>query len=183
MSRRIHHGRRGFSILEVMIALFVMTVGLVALYSLQVVAISGNVVAQEFTQATQLSERWIETLRKDAISWTNQVNRPARIADSAQWKDAVGPFLVNRDMLDDDNYDVTVAIDPRYCIKYRVQSVPEGDINPRVLRADVRVIWPRRDAGLDQFLNCNEVLMNASPWLRKTWQVSMTSTLFRHTGS
>ena len=160
-----------------------MTVGIVALYSLQIVAISGNVVAQEFTQATQLAERWIETMRKDSVSWTNEASRPSRISSSDQWRDAIGPYLVNRDMLDEGHYAPTVAIDPRYCIKYRVQSVPAGDLNPRLLRADVRVIWPRRDAGLSNFTSCNQVLMNASPWLRKTWQVSMTSTLFRHTGS
>ena len=174
---------RGFTVIEVMIALFVMTVGIIGLYSLQIVAISGNVVAQEFTQATQLAERWIETLRKDSVSWTNQANRPSQLSSSDQWQDALGPNLLNRDMLSEAKYSASVAIDPRYCIKYRVQGVPSGDPNPRVLRADVRVLWPRRDAGLDQFTNCNEVLMNASPWLRKTWQVSMTSALFRHTGS
>lgn len=179
----VRRRQRGFTVLEIMISLFVMTVGLVALYSLQVVAISGNVVAQEFTQATQLAERWVETLRRDAVTWTNEATRPARIDSSDDWKDALGPFLVNRDMLDDDNYDVSVALDPRYCIKYRVQSVPSGELNPRLLRADVRVLWPRRDAGLDSFVACNDVLMNATPWLRKTWQISMTSTLFRHTGS
>ena len=175
---RTRRSSRGFTVLEVMIALFVMTVGIVALYSLQVVAISGNIVAQEFTQATGLAERWIEMLRKDAVSWTNQANRPARISSSNEWKDAREPRLVNRDMLDEENYP-TSAIDPRYCIKYRVQSVPESAVDPRLLRADVRVFWPRRDAELTQFENCSETLMGGSK-LRQTWQVSLTSSLFRH---
>ena len=174
---------RGFTIIEIMISLFVMMVGIVALYSLQVVAISGNVVAQEFTQATQLAERWIETLRKDSVSWTTPANQPARIQASDDWRDAIGPFMVNRDMLDEDSYAAHIAIDSRYCIKYRVQSVPAGDPSARMMRADVRVIWPRRDAALDSFQECNDILMQGSPWLRKTWQVSMTSTLYRHSGS
>ena len=179
---------RGFTVIEIMIAVFIMSVGFVSLYSLQIVAVDGNVVAQEFTQATQLAERWVETLRKDSVSWTNNANRPARLRAENQWNDAIGPFLVNKDLLDPDSYSPSQALDPRFCLKFRIQGLPVGDPDPRMLRADVRVIWPRKDVNLNpdprypevpNFQVCDPRVMEG-PALRSTWQVSLTSTLFRH---
>lgn len=170
---------RAFTVLEIMIAVFVMGVGLVALYSLQIVAVDGNSIAQEFTQATHLAERWIETLRKDSVSWTSQATRPPRLQRENQWLDAMGPFMVTKDLMDQGTYQPEQALDPRFCVKFRVQGVPATDPDPRMIRADVRVIWPRKDSALPDFQACNDVLMGG-PRLRSSWQVSLTSTLFRH---
>ena len=169
--------RRGFTILEVMIALIVMSIGLVALYSLQIVAIDGNVTAQEFTQATGLAERWVEKLRRDSISWTNGANLPASLRRQSEWLDAFPGEMTNKDLLTRGmGRDI---LDPRFCIKYRATSVPPADPDPKVMRVDVRVLWPRRDSSLEAYLDCPAPMMEALH-LRHTWQVSLPTLLYRH---
>ena len=169
--------RRGFTVLEIMIAMLVISMGIVALYSMQVVAIEGNVTAQEITQATQLAERWAERMRRESITWT--ARPPALLEpsdDNGDWRDATSE-MVNKDFIS--RTDDPQVIDPRYCIKYRVSTVPRGEADPRVLRVDVRVVWPRRDSGIADFLTCPPTMLQPN-YLRHTWQVSLPTLLYRH---
>jgi prepilin-type N-terminal cleavage/methylation domain-containing protein len=57
-------GASGFTLIEVMIALVVLMVGLLALLQLQVAAINGLAYSRHFSVATQLAEAQIEKLMK-----------------------------------------------------------------------------------------------------------------------
>lgn len=176
---------RGFTVIEIMVALVVITIGIVALYSMQVVAIDGNVASQEMTQATQLAERWAERLRREAILWTG---RPQGLLepglDDDDWRDAVKALTSQEEMVNKDfispSIDAT-ALDPRYCVKYRVATVPPAATDARVLRIDVRVAWPRRETEFGQFINCPLDMLDPAN-LRHTWQVSVNTLLYRHGG-
>lgn len=54
---------RGFTILEVLIALFVATVGLISLSSMQATAIKGNGASNESTRATFLAQGMLERIK------------------------------------------------------------------------------------------------------------------------
>ena len=54
----------GFSLLEVLIALLLSAVGILAIGGLQIGSIKGNSFSQEVTQATVLSQEKLEELRK-----------------------------------------------------------------------------------------------------------------------
>jgi len=56
------HEPRGFTLIEVLVALFVLAVGLLALIQLQVAAISGLAYSRHFSVATQLAEGQMEKL-------------------------------------------------------------------------------------------------------------------------
>jgi len=164
--------------LEIMVALVVVSIGLVALYSLQVLAIDGNITAQEITQATAVGERWTETLRRDAITWTDSTTMPPALRRHGVWQDATSE-MVNKDFVS--RHDDEDVLDPRFCVKYRVDTVPPATPDPRMLRVDVRVVWPRRERALKDYLSCPPTMMEPSH-LKNTWQVTIPTLLYRHRG-
>ncbi len=56
--------RNGFSLIEVLIALVLLTVGLLALGGMQIVSIKGNSFSRGVTQATVLAQDKLEELRE-----------------------------------------------------------------------------------------------------------------------
>jgi type IV pilus assembly protein PilV len=68
-------GKEGFSLLEVLIALVILAVGLLALAMFQITAIKGNAIASRWTVATQLSQDKLEDFRH--IAWNNIVSSNA----------------------------------------------------------------------------------------------------------
>lgn len=71
MSRR-RKSRRvswGFTLVEVMAALGVLTVGIVGVVSLQKVTIVGNMNARNIASASAIADAWAERLHGDAVGW------------------------------------------------------------------------------------------------------------------
>jgi prepilin-type N-terminal cleavage/methylation domain-containing protein len=64
--------KEGFSLVEVLVALSILAVGLLALALFQVTAIKGNALASKWTIATQLSQDRLERFRH--TSWANIVS-------------------------------------------------------------------------------------------------------------
>ena len=56
--------RNGFSLIEVMVALVLLAVGLLAIGGMQIVSIRGNAFSQKVTQATVLTQSKLEDLKK-----------------------------------------------------------------------------------------------------------------------
>ena len=56
--------RNGFSLIEVLIALVMLAVGLLAIGGMQIVSIKGNSFSQKMTQATVLTQDKLEELKK-----------------------------------------------------------------------------------------------------------------------
>ncbi len=174
--------------MEIMIALVVISIGLVGLYSLQVLAIDGNITAQEMTQATSLGTRWTETLRREAITWTDgDAELPVLLRTHGAWLNPDGKSgdgeMVSKDFLSEDGAPSSDGLDLRYCLKYRVDTVPSGqpDPNPSKLRVVVRVLWPRRDRALGRFLACPDSMMDGDQ-LKDTWQITIPTLVYRHAG-
>jgi type IV pilus assembly protein PilV len=62
---------RGFTLLELMIALVILAIGLLGLASLQVMAIKGNSYGQEMTVASTLAQNELEQLRQTTGTLAN----------------------------------------------------------------------------------------------------------------
>jgi type IV pilus assembly protein PilV len=67
---------KGFTLLEVMIALVILAVGLLGLASLQVMAIKGNSYGQEMTVASTLAQNQLEQLRRTAGALVSGTDYP-----------------------------------------------------------------------------------------------------------
>ena len=149
-----HHntrqGGRGFTIIEVLIAVVVSAVGFAAIFSMQIASMQGNIAAREMGAAVNLAERHAEQLRADAFMWTG-LQRPAgRLSAAASRWHTMTDVVGGRDGVPVDHNgrphasaddDGTPLARQRFCVHYWYE--PLGALYDGILNARVRVIWPR----------------------------------------
>ena len=68
MRRNVRAGSQGFTLIEVLIAVVIFSLGLLAVASLQVVARKANYEAVQRTAASQLAQAMLERMRANAVS-------------------------------------------------------------------------------------------------------------------
>lgn len=155
--------RRGFTLIEVMVSLGIMTFGAMAVISLQAHAIRANTHARQLTIAMQVAQRWVERMKQDAHRW-NQVATPTDVgtvlANTSYLRRVIATPNVYDGFIDGtltaqasnafdyQGLDIpTGAADFAnrvfYCVAYRPAWVYFG----RAMRVDVRVFWPRSGRG------------------------------------
>jgi type IV pilus assembly protein PilV len=150
--------REGFTLVEVMVSLGIMTIGAMAILGLQQQIIRANVHARQVTTATQIAQNVIERLKMDAVAW----NAPGVPAATFYLRNvtpgAIGNFQtlpfqrvtngaitgIQSNAFDyyGDDLDMSLGAPANlyYCASYRLSFVYS---NNRVMRADVRVWWAR----------------------------------------
>jgi type IV pilus assembly protein PilV len=159
--RTARRKRRGFTLIEVMVSLGVMTVGAMAILALQQHSIRSNSHARQLTIGMQIAQQWVERLKQDAATW-NAVGLATGAPSAAQvlnntlyLRGIIGapnayqtipnvtPIVSNAfDYLGNDTAnDNTQPV--FYCASMRLGWVYFG----RAMRADVRVWWPRNESG------------------------------------
>ncbi|MFW5926297.1 MAG: type IV pilus modification PilV family protein [Myxococcota bacterium] len=153
----------GFTLVEIMMAVTVMTVGALGVMALQQVATRGNMGARQLTTATQVTRTWVERLRRDAVQWT-QRGQPddtrylsgAPATGMGEWQTPVtppgdvDPQFPESFGFDYFGNDTTVGAEMVYCTHVRYRWLIPGD----TLRAEVRTFWHRREGDKQQFQNC-----------------------------
>ncbi len=156
--------RSGFTLIEVMVSLGVMTIGAMAIIALQQHAIRTNVHARQLSMATNIGETWMERLKQDSHRWTqvgyfNQAPEPDAVAvlQNTTYLKLIntntGIFqpipLSTADLSPAFNYR-GAPVDPtneayQYCTSFRPSWVWYG----RAMKVDVRVWWGRDGLNTD----------------------------------
>ncbi|MEM6956282.1 MAG: prepilin-type N-terminal cleavage/methylation domain-containing protein [Myxococcota bacterium] len=147
MTRRARSKRAAFTLIEVMMAIAILTVGSVGILAMQQASTRGNMNARQMTTATSVTRNWIERIRRDALNWrNNQAGGTAGTtylqnvpSDWAAPLDGVNGERVGADWFGRD----AVAPNQRYCTHIRLQWVVQNS----VARADVRTFWYKRSTG------------------------------------
>jgi len=176
-ARRTSRARRaGFTLVEVMVSLGVMTVGAMAIIGLQTQTMRANIHSRHLTTAMQIAQIWAERLKQDAALWT-QVPDPSipttpddvvantlHLSEITANLDLFTP-IVNLDMAhptgNPETYSDRFTWDGRdvgntgeaveFCVDHRLNWVFPG----HAMRVDVRVWWKRESAG-----NPNDILVD-----------------------
>jgi hypothetical protein len=150
---------RGASLIELMAAIAISIIGFVGLLDLQSASLQGLSDGRAMFHAMELTEHFSETLRTEAIEWTNQSTQSydqtkfvfIKNAPTPPVDGAVGNWLVATPngyvgtMGELSPYDKGVleefppTLDRRFCIHYRVSWL----IANRLMRVDARVLWIR----------------------------------------
>jgi hypothetical protein len=141
-----------------MMAVAVLMAGSVAIMAMHQAATRGNMEARQLTMGTQLAQRWVERLRRDSIHWTRSglptdatllagttyLGSVAAPGTDATWfiptPASAYPEATSFDYLGQDVVGTAPPRPAHYCTNLRLEWVYPG----QVMRADVRVWWPRR---------------------------------------
>lgn len=171
---------KGFTLVEVMVALGVMTISAMALFGMQAQATRANVRARDMTVASQIAQNAIERLKLDGLAW-NTIADPVSDLRNTSWLNLInaatpGDFMSMPEATDPtragttpvlsngfDLYGIQVPISGataaelaaiRYCSSMRLGWIYNTN---RVIRADVRVWWSKElptRAIMSDFPNC-----------------------------
>lgn len=155
--------QKGFTIVEVMVALGVMTISAMALFGMQAQATRANVRARDMTVASQIAQNVLERMKMDGLAW-NTLGEPAVVLNNTsmlQLIDGSGAFMTLPERSETrgaktvvwsngfDLYGIDVPISGapvatlssiRFCASQRLSWVYD---TRRAIRADVRVWWSK----------------------------------------
>ena len=146
---RTRRARRpsGFTIIEVLVAVVITAIGFAAIFSMQIGSMQGNIEAREMSAATNLAERYVAAMRREAFQWVSGP-RPSAAQSvilgetPAVWH-SLTPDPVDHNgranIADDAQFGSPLARQ-RFCVQYWVSDrdiALEGVLNVRV-----RVVWP-----------------------------------------
>ena len=166
-TKRRRRRARGYSAIEVLMAMTVFAVGAAGVIAMQRASVQGNVDARRIDTANAIARDWIERVRRDSMLWTNSGNMsqtlflskpsyygawtmPNLIADPEQCPSATtGTFsnadgrcpafdIMGRDLAQDR------FVDAAFCANIRLDTAAADGGVTDLIRVDVRVYWPRQ---------------------------------------
>ena len=158
--RRSRRASLGYTVIEVMMALAVLSIGATGVIAMQKAALIGNVRARNLATASAIASTWIERLRVDALRWRVTSTGQSTIGQTT-WLGVVGddyPNQINPEdtwsrPLDDQAQDISARADVLgrdtftdadvgYCTHIKLTQITDNTI-----RAEVRVFWLRYGEG------------------------------------
>ncbi len=160
----------GFTLIEVMVAVTVVTFGALGIFSLGNATIKGNAFAREMTIATDVTRSWVERVRADALLWrtagpgglaftTYLNNAPpvAAVGAPSEWLAPTPPEgVVESFAYDYHGFPTAIADNMRYCTHLRYEWVFPGE----ALRVSVRTYWHRTSRGVDDAISNRALFPN-----------------------
>ncbi len=173
MRRRRNGSQAGYTMIEVMMAIGVLTAGAVAIMAMLGAATRGTMQARQITTANQAAQQWVERLRRDGLNWTRGTNTadPTVLSGTTYLNNVAAPRSTplwftptpatsgesaNFDYYGNDMASPSSSGTPTYCTNVRLEWIYPG----RVMRADVRVWWLRRagnsgpSSDVSSLINC-----------------------------
>jgi prepilin-type N-terminal cleavage/methylation domain-containing protein len=153
LSARARRPSAGYTVLEVMIALAVLTIGSAGIVAMQKGTLLGNTRARNLATANAIAATWAERLRADGLRWTdiagiNNLPSTAWLKVAGTTFPPVGEpdwFRPEPDVDTGVSYqanvqglDTDVAADAAFCTNIRLKQ-----LLPTVIRAEIRVFWLR----------------------------------------
>lgn len=198
--RRIESAQRGYTAVEVMMAMTVMSIGAAAVISMHKTAVTGNLDARKTDVANAIARTWVERLERDAMSWTlpsslnptgNNFNNALLLAGHV----GQGWYLPTDEMAGPDTMspgfdilgrDITNLANAQFCVNVRLTWLvpPALPTEPGLIRADVRVLWPQGIANTPVgFCNAgNAAQPNPDPSLPPVYHAIYMTTTIKENG-
>jgi type II secretory pathway pseudopilin PulG len=182
----------GFTVIEVLIAMTIMMIGAAAVITMQKTAIQANLDARKTDVANSIARMWTDRLRRDAMQWTfvpgngNTAtinNMAASFINNTPttWAFPTGTIPTTTAPIMSYGFDILgrdlAAGDiaqSLFCVN--VAITPLTTTPPALLRADVRVLWPRAISGVPPAF-CTAVDQNMSANIQDYRAIYVTTTL------
>ena len=146
-------GRRGFTLVEILIAILILSIGLVAIMGVQFAALNGVTNAQDVSASTELGRRVLELMRIEALQWrtnlTTDVTTTVYAAGSPFGTTTLLPQAVGSSTWValnaapvDERMVRTDSGSDRYCIFGRGSMAPAVGPTSRAARVQLAVVFP-----------------------------------------
>lgn len=152
-------GRKGFTIIEVLVAVAFIAIGLVAMMAMQVAFVNGSAVARDTSVATAIGEAAAEQIKAEASMWNN-LDGPLSaertpllfqgvVTSLNRYRSMYGGFPVNPTMLQrnpaaqdalEGLVNANEIVNAKYCVDVRMDFMANS--NNSVIIGQVRVAWP-----------------------------------------
>jgi prepilin-type N-terminal cleavage/methylation domain-containing protein len=141
----------GFTLVEVMIAIGIMTVGSLGILSMHQAVTSANRASHEMNTALAITERWVERVERDSLAWSEQGVNSTALGSTAylsQLAGSVAPtaWFTPSPADTDESYgfdyfgnDTRDGAAIKYCVNLRMSWLRQGSS----MRVDVRTFWYR----------------------------------------
>ncbi len=149
---QLDKNKHGFTLVEVMIAIGIMTVGSLGILAMHQGVGQANRSALEMNTAVAITERWVERVERDALSWTEQGLNSSSLAgtyhlsglagtpSATQWFKPTPPAGESYDFDFFGNDRVPANPNPqKYCTNLRLSWLRQGSS----ARVDIRTFWYR----------------------------------------
>ncbi|NQW62747.1 MAG: hypothetical protein HQ461_07950 [Deltaproteobacteria bacterium] len=153
---------QGFTILEVLMAVLVLTIGIIDIIGIQTIAIVSARATNNMRNASVLAETQLERLRRDSVLWVRSIGwdsssslgramaspgnwvRPAAepAVDDVTYNQLGLPKLPESTRLGDGAATYS-QLNSNFCLFYRVTRLGDESLG----RVEVRVVWARNEAG------------------------------------
>jgi prepilin-type N-terminal cleavage/methylation domain-containing protein len=150
--------RRGYTVVELMMALAVMSIGVAGVIAMQGVTAASNRHAKNLAVATHIGQAWLDMLATESSLWTqsSKLDRSDWLvlskADGTwfrpDFKQALnfGPAF---DAIGNPVSPTNLARDTQYCVDLRLSPLSyDDDGDDNLIRVEVRVFWRREDVVL-----------------------------------
>lgn len=188
MKRRPLVGRRalGYSLIEVMTAVAVMTVGASGILLMQGAATHSNQDAYETTIALNFASTWIERVKRDALLWTAAnvgTGGTLYLNRRDEWWAPALPLAAPEESIAADyhGFDTVNRADMRYCMNMRTSALQNLGGADSLLRVDIMVWWHRSARGdqdvVDRRLGDCEAALPQAEWGDPRYRMVFLSTV------
>lgn len=142
--------RRGYTIVEVMMALAIFSISATGVVAMQKATLVGNLKARNLATATQVSQAWMSRLRVDAQQWTSEDGVEntnwlvgATDGNAGLWfRPAISEAMAASPESDIRGNDVFDGLGVGFCSNVRLTQIDDD-----MIRAEVRVMWLRHQGG------------------------------------
>ncbi len=138
--------RAGYTLIEVMMAVAIMTVGSVGILSLHQATTNGNRGAREMSTATDLVRLYLERSRRDALLWTaaGNVTNTELLVNVPTSTAVTGDWFIPAPTIGDSHFDYAgrdegTLANQYFCTNMRASWI----IGQEAIRVDTRVWWHR----------------------------------------
>jgi len=151
MSRSTPRAAAGFTLIEVMIAIGIMTVGSLGILSMHHAVTGANRSAHDMNTALTITERWIERIERDSLAWSTEGLNSSQLAGTDYLSGLAGtvsatdwftPAPSDADEHPSFDYfgrDTDTSSEIKYCTNLRLSWLRQGSS----ARVDVRTFWYR----------------------------------------
>lgn len=154
--------RRGYTVVELMMAISVMVIGLGGIIAMQKVTVASNMNAKNLAIATHIGQAFLDELAAESNAWTQADNFAATVwltnvgaqGTAAAWFTPVynatrnlGPGF---DALGNPVLAANMNTDAQFCVHLRLtwlSAQNSGKTGAGLIRTEVRVYWRREGTG------------------------------------